>query len=169
MASLLLVAGMLAGLISIPFGFPGVVIILLSTFVYAMVTDFAAGIGGGFFAVLCVLTVVAETADNWLTAIGAKRYGASTQSIWLSFVGGIIGAIALGAPFAFIIGPLAPVAGGFAGAFLIVVAAEYFRRRNAGDALRAGWGTFVGRLAGIALKLVIAVAMTVAVAVSVLF
>jgi uncharacterized protein YqgC (DUF456 family) len=160
---------MLAGLISIPFGFPGVLIILLSALFYAIATHFAAGIGGVFLALLCVLTLVAETADNWLTALGAKRYGASTQAIWLSFLGGIVGAIALGAPFAFILGPLAPVAGGFAGAFLIVVAAEYYRRRDAGDALRAGWGTFVGRLAGMVLKVVIAAAMIVAVAVSVFF
>src|SRR5204863_468400 len=91
---------MVLGLVSIPFGFPGTLIILGSVLIYAIATQFAAGIGVPFFIFLCVLTLAAETADHWLSAIGAKRYGASTRSMWLSFVGGIIGAIVIGGPLA---------------------------------------------------------------------
>jgi uncharacterized protein len=167
-ASLLLFAGMILGLLIIPFGLPGTLVILASVSIYALATHFSAGVGIVFLGMLCVLTLISETADNWLTAVGARRFGASGGSVWLSFLGGLAGAIVLGAPLAFVLGPFGPVGGGFAGAFLAVFLYEYAQRKDPRQALRAGWGTLVGRLAGIALKLVIAVGMIVAVALSVL-
>jgi uncharacterized protein YqgC (DUF456 family) len=166
---ILLFLGMLAGLAIIPFGLPGAGVILLSVFIYALLTDFNGAVGVVFFIILCVLTAIAETADNWLTALGARSYGASTGSMWLSLLGGLIGAIVIGGPLAVMLGPLGPVAGGFAGAFSAVFLGEYYRRNNAREALRAGWGTFVGRMAGMALKLVIAIAMVIAVAMAIVF
>lgn len=160
---------MILGLASIPFGFPGAAIILVCVFVYALATNFGAAIGIPFFIILCALTLIAETADNWLTAMGAKRYGASTTSMWLSFLGGLAGAIFVGGPLAILLGPLGPVAGGFVGAFAVVVVYEYYRHQQMREALRAGWGTFLGRMAGIVLKLIIAVAMIIAVAVAIVF
>ena len=167
MRELLLFIGMLAGLGTIPFGFPGTFIILVCILLYAIATGFNEAVGVGFFVLLCVMTVIAETADNWLTAVGARRYGASTGSIWLSFVGGLLGAIFIGGPAALIFGPLGPVAGGFIGAFAVVVAWELYRQKSMQDALRAGWGSFLGRMAGIVLKLVISVSMIVAVVLSI--
>src|SRR6185369_6687242 len=115
---ILLFLGMLVGLVAIPFGFPGTLIILGSILVYAIATHFSGAIGIPFFIFLCVLTLIAETADNWLTALGAQRFGASRGSIWLSFLGGLLGAILIGGPAAVVLGPLGPVAGGFIGAFL---------------------------------------------------
>ena len=164
----LLFAGMLLGLAVIPFGLPGTIIILVCVLIYAVMTDFSAGIGVAFFVVLCVFTLLAETADNWLTAIGARRFGASSSSMWLSLLGGLAGAIIIGGPLALVVGPLGPVVGGFAGAFLIVFLSERARGKDTREALRAGWGTFLGRMAGIVLKFVIAIAMIVAVAASIL-
>jgi len=110
----LLFAGMVLGLAIIPFGLPGMFLIIGSILIYAILTDFSAGVGLGLFVVLCILTVVGETADNILTAIGARRFGATRGSMWLSFAGGLLGAILIGGPLAFIFGPLGPVAGGFA-------------------------------------------------------
>lgn len=160
---------MIFGLVSIPFGLPGTIIILGAIFIYALVTHFNAGIGIPFFVILCVMTLVAETADNWLSAIGARHYGASTSSMWLSFIGGIAGALLIGGPLAIVLGPLGPVAGGFAGAFAIVVAHELYLEKNWMDALRAGWGTLVGRMAGVILKVIISAAMIISVAVAMLF
>jgi uncharacterized protein YqgC (DUF456 family) len=154
--------GMLLGLAIIPLGLPGAALILVCILVYALATDFSAGIGIPFFIFLCGLTAIAETADNWLTALGARRYGASTTAMWLSLPGGLLGAIAIGSPLAFLFGPLGPVAGAILGAFASVVFYEYRRRKNWREALRAGWGTFLGRMAGIMLKLAIAVAMVAA-------
>jgi uncharacterized protein len=166
---ILLIVGMILGLVAIPFGLPGVVIILISVLIYAVLTDFSAGVGVSFFFVLCVLTIVAETADNWLTALGARRFGASKTATWLSLAGGLFGAILIGGPAAFLLGPLGPIAGGFAGAFLVVSIYERWSGKNWREALRAGCGTFLGRTAGILLKLVIAVTIIVAVLVSILF
>jgi uncharacterized protein YqgC (DUF456 family) len=156
----LLVIGMTFGIVSIPFGLPGALIVFLCALIYAIATHF---IGWPLLIVLGILTLIAETADNWLSALGAKRYGASTKAIWLSFLGGLLGAVILGAPLTFIAGPLGPIVGGFAGAFAIVAAYEYRQRKNLREALRAGFGTFLGRMAGMVLKAVIAVAMFIAV------
>jgi len=164
----LLFLGMILGLVSIPFGFPGTLIILSCVLLYALLTHFNGGVGVPFFVFLCVLTLAAETADHWLSAIGARRYGASTRSMWLSFVGGIVGAIAIGGPLAVVFGPLGPVVGGLLGAFTIVVAHEMYLHGNFMEAVRAGWGTFLGRMAGMVLKFVISIAMVMAVAAAIL-
>jgi uncharacterized protein YqgC (DUF456 family) len=168
-ARVLLFVGMVLGLVSIPFGLPGTIIILLCIFIYALLTHFQAGIGVPFFVVMCVLTLLAETADHWLSAIGARRYGASTGSIWLSFFGSIAGAIMIGGPLAVVFGPLGPVAGGLVGAFVVVVAHELYLRKNLIEALHAGWGTLLGRMAGMVLKVVISIAMIFSVAAAMLF
>src|SRR5205823_6771639 len=134
---ILLFAGMIFGLVSIPFGLPGTIIILLCILIYSLLTHFQAGIGVPLFVILCVLTLVAETADHWLSAIGARRYGASTASIWLSFIGALAGAVMIGGPIAIVLGPLAPIAGGFLGAFAVVLLYEFYRRKNFSEALRA--------------------------------
>jgi uncharacterized protein YqgC (DUF456 family) len=165
---IVLIVGMAVGLAVIPFGLPGVVIILVSILIYAILTGFSAGVGVFFFIFLCILGVIAETADNWLTVLGARRFGASKAAMWLSLLGGLGGAILIGAPAAALLGPFGPIFGGFAGAFLIVSGYERFRGKKTREALRAGWGTLLGRTAGILLKLVIAVTIVVAVAVAIL-
>jgi uncharacterized protein YqgC (DUF456 family) len=164
----LLIVGMLVGLFIIPFGFPGALVIFASILVFAFLTDFMT-IGVPVLVFLGILTLIAETADNWLTALGARRYGATTGSIWLSVVGGVLGAIFIGGPLAVIFGPLGPVVGGFAGAFGIVVANEVYRHGDWRNALRVGWGTFLGRMAGIVLKLVISITMVIAAVWAVVF
>ena len=159
----LLFSGMIAGLVIIPFGLPGVAVIFISVLAYALATNFSAAIGMKFFLVLCVLTVVAETADNWLMLLGARKFGASTASVWLSLLGGFLGAALLGPLLAFGLSILGPFVGAFLGAFLIVVLYEYWKKRQWNEALRAGWGALLGRLAGIAFKMIIATAMIVAI------
>jgi uncharacterized protein YqgC (DUF456 family) len=160
---------MIFGLFCIPFGLPGAAIIIGVIFIYALSTHFNSGIGVPFFILLCVMTLVAETADNWLGAIGARRFGASGASIWLSFIGGIAGALLIGGPLAVPLGPLGPVIGGLIGAFAIVVGHELYLRKNWVEAIRAGLGILVGRMAGMILKVVISVAMIISVAVAMFF
>ena len=156
---LLAFALLIGGVLSIPFGVPGTVIIFAGIFLLAFNSGFASPFNLWFLAAMGFLTLIAETADNWLTMFGARKYGASRGSMWLSMVGGIVGAIFIGAPLAVVFGPLGPIVGGFAGAFLLVVAYEYRRLGVLKEALRAGWGAFIGRMAGILLKIIIAVAM----------
>jgi uncharacterized protein len=113
---------------------------------------------------------VAETADNWLMALGARKYGASRGSIWMSFLGGVLGAIVLGPILVWFLGFLSPFLGAFLGAFMSVVLYEYFKtRKNPGEAVRAGWGAVLGRFLGLLLKMMIGLGMAATVAYRILF
>jgi len=169
LGTIFLFLGMGLGLLIIPFGLPGVALILISALIYSSITDFEAAIGIKFFILLCVLTVIAESADNWLMALGAKKYGASRGAIWLSFLGGLLGGLLGGPLLALFLGFLGPFVGAFLGAFLTVFLYEYARQKPTDQALRAGWGTVLGRMAGIVVKMTIGVAMVVAISVAVLF
>ncbi|HEU0007301.1 MAG TPA: DUF456 domain-containing protein, partial [Terriglobia bacterium] len=166
-ANLLLFMGMAVGLAIIPFGLPGIGVIFGSTLLYALATQFNA-VSLNLILVLGVLTILGETADNWLMAAGAKRFGASTAAAWLSLLGGFLGALILGPFLAVALNVVGPVVGAFLGAFIAVVLYEHRQKQNWREALRAGWGTLLGRVAGIALKMVVGVGMAAAVAWSVL-
>ena len=167
LGNLLLFLGMAAGLAIIPFGLPGIGVIFGSALLYALATQFSS-ISLNLILVLGVLTILGETADNWLMAAGAKRFGASTAAAWLSLLGGFLGALILGPFLAVALNVVGPVVGAFLGAFIAVVLYEQRQKQNWREALRAGWGTLLGRVAGIALKMVVGVGMAAAVAWSVL-
>ena len=168
LGNLLLFIGMAAGLAMIPFGLPGIGVIFGSALLYALLTQFSSGISLNLILILAAFTLLGETADNWLMAIGAKRFGASTAAAWLSLLGGLLGALILGPILAVALNIIGPIAGAFLGAFISVVLYEHRRKQNWREALRAGWGTLLGRVAGIALKVVVGVGMVAAVAWSVL-
>ena len=79
-ANLLLFIGVALGLVIIPFGLPGIGVIFGSALLYALATQFRP-ISLNLILVLGVLTILGETADNWLMAAGAKRFGASRQRL----------------------------------------------------------------------------------------
>lgn len=159
MGHLLFFLGVVVGVLIIPFGLPGVAIIFVSALLYALATQFSAAMTPGFVVALGALMILAETADNWLMALGAKKFGASTAAVWLALLGGLLGAALIGPVLAIGLSILGPVVGAFLGAFLMVVVYEQRQKRNWREALRAGWGTLLGRVAGIMLKLMIGLAM----------
>src|SRR5687767_1242848 len=161
-ATLLLFIGMVVGLAIIPFGLPGIGVIFGCALLHALATEFSA-ISLNLILVLGLLTILGETAENWLMAAGAKRFGASTTAAWLSLLGGFLGALILGPFLAVVLSVVGPVAGAFLGAFIAVVLYEQRQKQNWREALRAGWGTLLGRVAGIALKMVVGVCMAAAV------
>jgi uncharacterized protein len=166
--NLILFIGMAVGLAIIPFGLPGIGLIFGTALLYALLTRFGNGISLNLILVLGVLTLCGETADNWLMAAGAKRFGASTSAAWLSLLGGFLGALILGPMLAVVLNVMGPVIGAFLGAFVSVVLYERRQKQNWREALRAGWGTMLGRVAGIALKMVVGIGMVAAVVWSVL-
>lgn len=108
-------------------------------------------VGVGMLVVLGVLTALSLAIDFWATALGAKRVGASRKAI----AGAMLGTLA-----GLMFGPLGLLLGPFAGA----LAGELLHRRSLdrahlGDAARIGFGTWVGILFGVALKLGLAFAM----------
>ena len=122
--NLVLFIGMAAGLVLIPFGLPGIGVIFGTALLYALLTQFGNGISLNLILVLGALTLFGETADNWLMAAGAKRFGASTTAAWLSLLGGFLGALILGPFLAVPLNVIGPVAGAFLGAFISVVLYE---------------------------------------------
>lgn len=153
---ILLVLFLLVSLIVIPFGLPGTFLIVLAAALYGLVTGF---LDISWTTILFLLggAIVAEGAEAAAGIVGAKKYGSGGLGIVASMGGGIVGAV-LGVPFFFGLGA---IPGALAGAFAAAVAVERISGRPTKEAFRAGWGAFVGRLAGTGLKGAMAVAMAV--------
>lgn len=108
-------------------------------------------IGVTTLVILAVLTVLSLGVDFWAAAMGARRVGASR----LALIGAIAGSLA-----GLVMGPL----GLFVGPFVGALGGELLhgRRLDAagmGQATRVGFGTWLGIAMGIALKLMLALAM----------
>ena len=146
-AAILVLVG-LAGII-VP-ALPGIPLIFAGMLLAAW-TDGFDKVGAWTLAALGVLTLLSVAVDFWATAVGARRVGASR----LAIIGAILGTFA-----GLFFGPLGLFVGPFAGA----MAGELLhgRRLDAGGqshATRVGFGTWMGIVFGIALKLMLAFAM----------
>lgn len=108
-------------------------------------------IGMTTLIILGVLTALSLGVDFWAAAMGARRVGASR----LALIGAVIGTFA-----GLVLGPV----GLFVGPFVGALGGELLhgRRLDAagmGQATRVGFGTWLGIAMGIALKLMLALAM----------
>ena len=149
---LLLAAGLL-GLLLIPFGLPGLWVILLGILGYGYLTDFQT-IPVWFLGLAIGLCFLGELLESWIGFRFAKRYGGSSRAGWGALVGGLIGAI-VGVPIPII----GSVIGGFVGAFLGAALFEYSRARHAEGSVKAGWGAVLGRAAAAAIKMALAIVL----------
>jgi len=119
---------------------PGPFISYLSLIIISFVMDWTA-FSISFLIVMAALAALVMFLDYILPAGGARRYGASRWGVTGSVIGMIIG-------FFFF-----PPLGVFAGAFIGAVVGEVLARKKGKDAIRAGWGVFVGILLGLGVKL----------------
>lgn len=103
--------------------------------------------GAIFLIVMGVLSVAVSILDYVFPAAGARKYGASKFGAWGSFIGMILGLV--------VFSGLGVLIGGLAGA----VAGELLAGKQRDQALRAGWGAFVGNLVGVGVKLALSGAM----------
>jgi len=94
-----------------------------------------------FLILMGVLAGLVTLLDYVLPAAGARKYGASRYGVWGCLAGLILGLIIFSVIGMFI--------GGLAGA----VIGELLAGKKRGDALRAGWGVFVGNVLGAGVKL----------------
>jgi len=97
---------------------------------------------------MAVLTVVVTVLDYVVPAAGAKKFGASRTGFWGAIFGMILGLLFM------------PPLGMIMGAFLGAIGGEIWAGKQTSDALRAGWGVFLGVMAGMILKLIAAGIMT---------
>jgi uncharacterized protein len=158
-AIFILISASIAGLLLIPFGLPGLWVIVLGVVGYGWITDFRS-IGMGVMILSIALAFLGEVIESWLGFRFARRYGGSSRAGWGALIGGLIGAI-VGVPLPLI----GSVIGGFLGAFVGAALFEYTRARHYETAARAGWGAVLGRAAAAAAK----IALGVVIAVSALF
>jgi uncharacterized protein YqgC (DUF456 family) len=153
---LLLISTGLIGLLLIPFGLPGLWVIVLGVVTYGWLTDFQS-LSAGFMALILGLAIIGEVFETWVGFRFAQRYGGSSRAGWGALVGGLIGAI-VGVPVPII----GSVVGGFVGAFVGAALFEYSRARHSDTAARAGWGAVLGRAAAAAGKMALGVVMVIA-------
>jgi uncharacterized protein YqgC (DUF456 family) len=89
-----------------------------------------------FFVLL--VTVLDYVVPVW----GTKKWGGSRAGMWGATIGLIIGLF---------LGPIGIILGPFAGAFV----GEFITGKPQREALRAGWGSFLGFLLGVGMKLMV--------------
>ncbi len=94
-------------------------------------------------AVGLVLMVAVQVADTVVPAVGTRRWGGTRWGVWGCVLGSLAGLV-FSPPFGFV-----------AGSFLGAVCGELLGGRTGQAALKAGFGAFLGFLAGAALKLAV--------------
>ena len=148
--ALLIIAGlcMLVGIIGciIP-GLPGTPIAYVGLLI-AQVTE-RVDFSWQLLLVWGIVTVVVSVLDYVVPAWGTKQFGGTKWGVWGSTIGVFVG-LCFGA-LGVILGPLV-------GAVL----GELLGGKATSDALKAGWGSFIGLLFGTILKLVCCGLMTIA-------
>ena len=124
---------------------PGIPLMMIGMLIAAWAEDFTR-IGWVTLVILGVLMGLSFVVELVAAALGAKRVGASRQAI-------------AGAALGTLVGVFFGLAGMLVGPFIGAVAGELAARRDAGGALRAGVGAWVGFIVGTVAKLAVAFAM----------
>ena len=124
---------------------PGIVLVFAGLVIAAWADNFAY-VGGGTLLILFMLCLAGYGIDFLAAALGASRYGAGKYSV----IGAAIGAFA---------GMFFGLPGVILGPFIGAVAGELYVRRDLLAAGRAGFGAWVGLVAGTAGKIAITFVM----------
>jgi uncharacterized protein YqgC (DUF456 family) len=103
-----------------------------------------AQFGTRFLLMFGVLTVVVAVLDYVVPVWGTKKFGGSRYGTWGAAIGVLIG-IFFGPP-GIIIGP-----------FLGAVLGEILYGKKSNEAFRAGFGSFIGFITGVIMKLILSV------------
>lgn len=102
-----------------------------------------------FLLIWGIVTLVIFVLDYIVPAWGTKKYGGTNWGVWGSIIGVFAGMF---------FGPLGVIIGPLVGA----IVGELIGGKEFAQALRAGWGSFIGILFGTIIKLIACGLMTVA-------
>jgi uncharacterized protein YqgC (DUF456 family) len=119
---------------------PGPPLSFIGIFLLALTRNFSPPLTPTLIIIMLAIMITVTVVDYFLPLIGAKKYGASKWGIYGSIVGMIIGVF---------FSPIGMLLGAFIGAVLV----EWMVSRKERQALRAGWGIFIGSILGTILKL----------------
>jgi uncharacterized protein YqgC (DUF456 family) len=147
LAAILVVVG-LAGIV-LP-ALPGLPLVFAGMLVAAW-TDGFERVQWWWLLILGILTLLSLLIDFWATAMGAKRVGASRKALVGAVVGTFVGIF------------FAPI-GLFAGPFVGALLGEFWHGRRfdtqgIGKATKVGFGTWMGIVFGVVLKIALACTM----------
>jgi uncharacterized protein YqgC (DUF456 family) len=120
---------------------PGPPLVWLGALYYAWRTNWEQ-VSIPTLVLLLVLALAASTSNLWLSALGAKKTGASGWATLASFAGGLIGLIVASFP------------GMLIGSIGAIVAVEYSRHRDWSKVLKASGGYLAGYLLSMVVELV---------------
>jgi uncharacterized protein YqgC (DUF456 family) len=108
-------------------------------------TDFVADHGAAYENALWILlffVILVTILDYVVPIMGTKKYGGSKRGVWGATIGVVVGLF---------FGPLGIIIGPFLGAYI----GEITTGKKDREALRAAWGSFMGFLLGVGLKLMV--------------
>ncbi len=108
-------------------------------------TSYADNRGTGYENALWILlffVIVVTILDYVVPIMGTKKFGGSKRGVWGATIGVVVGLF---------FGPLGIIIGPFLGAFI----GEISTGKKEREALRAAWGSFVGFMLGVGLKLMV--------------
>ena len=108
-------------------------------------TDYVNDHGAAYENALWILlffVVLVTILDYVVPIMGTKKYGGSKRGVWGATIGVVVGLF---------FGPLGIIIGPFLGAYI----GEITTGKKEKQALRAAWGSFVGFLLGVGMKLMV--------------
>ena len=144
--TILLAVVLLISLALIPFGLPGIWLMVAASIAmmfFAPVAPF-----GWMVVIGCAaIALVSEVLDIVVAARYTKKYGGSSRAAWGAVLGGIVGAI-IGVP----VPVLGSIIGALAGSFVGALIGEYSVGASHDGATRAATGATIGRAIATALK-----------------
>lgn len=148
---------MLLGLVLIPFGLPGLWLVIGVAVALALL----GWLSLRFALAVAIAGVVAELAELAVLRFFGKAYGGSTRAFWGAVVGGMIG-LFVGLPVP-LVGPVLTV---FLGTFLGAGLVTWLETRSMAHSTRVGWGVVLARTLAVVLKVGTALAVAAAVGVA---
>lgn len=151
---LILIVLVLVSLAIIPFGLPGIWIMVVSAVGFSFFKP--DSIGWVTLSSVTFLGVVAEVLEFTLAAGYAKKYGGSSRATWGAIIGGIAGTI-IGVPVPLIGSIIGAFVGSFAGAFV----AELSGGTSTSIATRVARGALIGSIVASAMKFAFGIAIAV--------
>ena len=153
--TIVVLLAMLAGLASIPFGLPGLWVIVVITLGLVL----AGSLSWTFGLVVAGVAAAAEVSELLVLSWLGTRFGGSRKAFWGALIGGMAG-LFVGVP----IPVVGPVITAFLGTFLGAGVVTWFETTSLRRSARVGWGLLLGRTVAVALKVAVSVGVIAAVA-----